>query len=227
MIRALFLAVLVMALAACASQQVYPVVASANYSAYDLPDLALPLPKPSARRNLAPATFGAPQKLGDIERRLRGKFEQRGYEDAAYYRVPNGFAMASAIERIDDGGRAYPSPDRFALEASGLCRFRLALGSLLDCLLQADPGRYRMIVFVVTTEPVTTDGEPATFAEVQSIVAGGGDFLPNALAAQQFTAAHNISANVYEFARPSVSAAPRQVNSLSAVDHLRAAGLFG
>lgn len=189
-----------------------------------MPTLDLPLPDPSARRNLDPAIFGRPQRFGDIEKRLRAKLDARGYEDTSYYEVRGGFAMITKIERIDDQGKALPGSDRFALESSGLCRFRLT--SLLDCLLDADPGRYRVIVFLVTTAPVTTDGSPARFAEAQDWLDGGGDFMPAYLAGKPLTAAHNISALVYEFRRPSVSAKPAQVTGMSAISHLSAAGLF-
>lgn len=226
MMRLLFALVLAVSLAACA--KLLPRDLPVAYAAYGdgLPTLPLPLPEPSARRNVPAASFGTPKTMGDIERRLRFRLEQRGYEDSAYYRVRDGFALITAMERIHADGRAFAAPQRFAVEAKALCKLRFAFQSLLDCLLEADPGRYRAIVFVVTTAPVTTDGSPASIAEIENLLDKGGDFLPLTLALEPFTAEHNVSANVYEFARPAVSAKPVQVTNLSARQHLSAAGIL-
>jgi hypothetical protein len=192
-----------------------------------LPSFALPAPAPSARMNLPRSLFGTPATLGDVDRRLEANLHTDAYPDGSYFAVPDGFALVTAIERVHPDGTPFAMPDRWKLAAPPLLSdFNLV--TLFRQLRNADPGHYRVLVFLVTTRVSTTGSAQATFAGTQQWLTVGGDFLPAALAARRLTPAHNISVLIYEFVRPSIGAEPKlEQNGMSAQQHLRAARLLG
>jgi hypothetical protein len=187
-----------------------------------LPPFPWPAPKPSAQLELQPAVFGSVRTLGDVDARLTAKLAAHGYENLRYYAAPGGFALVAPIERITALGAPLPDPKRFSLASVSL--FDGCGVHLLSCLLHADPGRYRVIVFVVTDGVVISGAAVPTFATVQNWSDHGGSVLPDAIQSQSLAGRH-IFALVYEFLRPAVDTPPQQVRSLSAAAHLKAAGL--
>lgn len=198
----------------------------------ELPAFPLPAPRPSVRANLSLAAFPGARKVGDVAARLGAAFERAGYEDLAYYGAPGGFAVVTEPERIRDDGAPFSARQRWVFEASPLLTvgdvFADFPGGLLQRLREADPGRYRLLVFLVTTRPVTSDRSRPGFEQIRALGAGGGDFLPPEIGQIALTPRHNISVLVYEFRRQSVSASPEllQPGALSARQHLASAGLF-
>ena len=226
MARWLFLIVLVFLLGACAKKAEQTAAPEkAAPAEQEIPSFALPAPRPSARTNLPRNLFGHPTTIGDVESAIRTALKTRGYPDARYYAVPGGFAMVTAIERIKADGTPFPIPGRWQLAATPLLG-SFSFAGLLDRLRNADPGHYRVLVFLVTTNAVTSGGANGTFEEASGWVGGGGDFLPAAIAGAPLTGQHNISLLIYEFARPAVNVDPRQVFGLTANDHMRAAHLL-
>jgi hypothetical protein len=183
----------------------------------------LPAPAPSARARLSRALFGDPHTLGDVERPLLARLQDAGYEDVDYFRVPGGFAMASRAERIYDSGAPYTEPQRWQIASAGLC----AWSTLPGCLFHADPGRYRILVFLVTTATVITGTQPVPIDTMTSLTTGGADRLPASVASQPLTPDHDIAVLVYEYRRSSVgSEGAQQVTGVSATTHLRKAGIL-
>lgn len=195
-----------------------------------LPEFNLPAPRASARATLPLPLFGAPRTLGDIERRLVRELDRQHYVGRSYFSVPQGFALVTQVERIDSAGRPAASNMRWVTGPVGLLdpAHRFSLSAIVNALRNADPGRYRAIVFLVTTANRTTGESEAGFAQAEGWSGAGGDTLPANLRATRLTPNHHVTVLVYEFARSSVRATPRQVTP-SAQDcraHLRAAGLF-
>lgn len=172
---------------------------------------------------LGPAVYGAARTLGDLDAMLTGRLTARGYDAGKYYGVPGGFALVAPIERITAAGAPYREPGRWSLAATSLGS-SCSIGHLLDCLLHADPGRYRVLVFMATRATVLSSGSVPTFDKVQNWVANGGSFLPDSIRRQPLAGRH-VAVLVYEFVRPAVDKMPAQISTLSALAQLRAAGI--
>lgn len=197
-----------------------------------LPTFRLPAPRPSVRANLPRTLFANPTTVGDVSARLGAALDRAGYEDLSYYSVPGGFALVTEPERIGNDGKPFAPAQRWIFEATPLVSARDVFDDFPDGFLRrlrdADPGRYRLIVFLVTTRVVTTGGSAATFEAAQAWTAGGGDFLPSDIASIGLTPQHNISVLIYEFRRQSVAAPAKFLDpsALSARQHLAAAGML-
>lgn len=198
----------------------------------DYPSFPLPAPRPSAKIDLPFDLLGANMTtVGAAERGLRRALTARGYDDRGYYAVPGGFALATRAERFLPDGRSAPAPRRWAMAPSALIDWDQLRNprQWVDAFRQADPGHYRVLVFLITTRDQTTGGGAASIETAEAWTQGGADRLPPSIAALPLGSDHHLEVLVYEFARPAVNAAPVFVPSsaLGARAHLRGAGLVG
>lgn len=156
-----------------------------------------------------------------IDRRLRNTLETRGYTDFGYYRVPGGFALATRIERMTETGTPWSDDGRWVMRSPSLLTLsgELSLARIIDALINADPGRYRVLVFVVTDRAVVSSAPPISVEGASSLVTDGGASLPGSLGAALFTPGHNVTVLIYEFERPALGQYPKPV-SASAVPGL-------
>jgi hypothetical protein len=192
--------------------------------------LTLNPPAPSAPAyTLNSAWFRRPgATLGDVSEKLVRALEDQEYVEYGFYCVPNGFALATRIERISDDRRSWQGDARWQSGNAPLLTLEngFSMSRLLNALFRADPGRYRMIVFYVTDRPVTpTQQRPG--AEFRGLPSGGESELPDALEDIPFGPNYRVRAFIYEFRRPSVSASAEFVKqTLPAYTHLDRAGLI-
>ena len=98
----------------------------------------------------------------------------------------------------------------------------------LRSLLFMQPGFFRILVFVVSAEPLNQRGRAAAREEAESWVRSGASALPSAVGEAEYTKRHATTALVYEFVqaekdKPAVFDDPGR---LSALEHLQAAGVW-
>jgi hypothetical protein len=146
--------VLVMGLAgpAC-DEEVPPKTAANSASGTDLP---WPLPLPSSSTEIPRDLRATPEpgsRLGLAADRLSRALADAGYRNLRFYDIPEGFALVTPLEMIDDQGLATPHPDpaiRFseAYPTDGFFTMRF-----WSDLLHGKSGRYRLFVFVVIDHP--------------------------------------------------------------------------
>lgn len=211
-------------------------VASAGGSASaprQLPEFPMPPPEPSAAYTLPRQQLGTIPTLGALDGRLRQALDAAGYSEPSYFAVRNGFALVSQMERITPDGASWPDPAK---------RWDVGPASLLpqdtgfiELLLQAmrpgtsvDPGRYRVVVFLVTSEEVVGSGKPPSPDEAKAWLREGGLRLPPQLASKAFTPEQGVYALIYDFKRPTVGARMELLrpSPLPARVHLRKAKLL-
>ena len=184
-----------------------------------------PPPKPSARLDLPPeAVVARPdvKSLGDVGDVLRRALKERGYYELSFYSVPEGFALATRLERIEDDGRPAPEPGRWT---TGTTPVKFELADILKRLAGVPPGRFRVIVFVVTTEAFALDARTVTSEEALGWVSGGANKLPKPYYGIPVADDTDCTALVYEFERLPVEPSGKQVSRIGARQHLDRSGL--
>lgn len=133
--------------------------------------------------------------LQDARDALSFAFDECGYGEKSYYAVPDGFAMASRIEQID--GEGAPSDERWSLEVQPIRT--PSLKSYLQALFRARPGRYRVIVFLVTNHWFDQTEAKVSSDEASSWVTKGANELPEDIGQRDYTREHACTAMIYEF----------------------------
>lgn len=186
-----------------------------------------PPPAPSARTVLdADRLPGDPAErtLGWVAGILEAAVEAVPYPDYRYLAAPNGFALVCAPEQIDEEGEPEPPPARW--EA-----VRAVPESVLDWIrgiFAGNPGRFRVIVFVVTDEPLETEPVEVSREMARAWLDAGSTRLPTEVAERPLTEAYDIHALIYEFLQEELDGQPVIVipGAVAARAHLTAAGLM-
>ena len=161
--------------------------------------------------------------LSTVAQAIESAFQQAGYGEKSYYSVPGGFAMASQIEQINQDGSPKESVDRWSLETPPLRKF--SLGSYLNALFTAQPGYYRVIVFVVTSQAFPQSPERVTSEKSRQWVSSGLNKLPEKIGNQEYSSAHSCSALIYEFKQTGKHAELVDPSQVPGKTHLDKAGL--
>jgi hypothetical protein len=168
------------------------------------------------------------QVFADIDAILIAALNAGGYTARSYYSVPNGFALATRIEQINEDGTPKTPPARFAIEPEPVSILRPM--DYLRALLKGVPGYYRVIVFIVTDTPFQASGERPTEAQATEWVSSGVNVLPRAIGELPFTRDVNCTALVYEFTRkPGADSGATQFDvpgRLDAMTHLVRSGIW-
>ncbi|HKQ47660.1 MAG TPA: hypothetical protein VJZ71_06305 [Phycisphaerae bacterium] len=152
-----------------------------------------------------------------------------GYPRYSYYQltsgpgeIPFGFAIAAQLERIKDDGSPEEGDRRFELSIRSPSKF----SEYIHSLFRATSGRYRVIVFMVTSSPI-----PGSTVQASESVAGkwpitGASDLPDLIKQIEFEERFQCSALIYEFVRPTAddeNAEPVPASKIPGIDHLRKA----
>lgn len=192
-----------------------------------VPKFPWPPPKASASdtipRELLVGNAAHPT-LSTVAQAIESAFAQAGYGQKSYYSVPGGFAMASQIEQINLDGSPKESVDRWSLETTPLRKF--SLGSYLNALFTAQPGYYRVIVFVVTSQAFPQLDVKVTSEQSKGWVSGGLNKLPEKIGNQEYSAAHSCTALIYEFKKTGKHAELVDPSQITGKTHLDKAGLM-
>ncbi len=169
-------------------------------SSSPIPSFPWPPPKASAFSPVdldRATTDGHPATLKDMADRLEAAFAAAGYGERSYYAVPDGFALVSRLEQINEDGTPKKAPDRWSMKFKPLSHFSLT--AYFKALFKAAPGHFRIIVFVVTPHPFSQEDVDINVADGQAWLAGGLNALPDEIGRQPALASHRCTALIYEF----------------------------
>jgi hypothetical protein len=97
-----------------------------------------------------------------------------GCSKFSYFYAPYGFAMLTGVEQIKADGSPLDAPRRWLAEPA----IDFSLANYMHLLLSAPVGRYRAIIFVVTTEEYSPSDIRLTREEIRTVSKGGGLHLP-------------------------------------------------
>ncbi len=161
-----------------------------------------PPPNPSTESTLPDTMFAGVETLGDMNKLLAKALDAMGYQDRRrkYYPVPHGFALLTEIEQIDDtgmplSGNARWTDDIYVIDPPSILGW-------LKALVTKATGRFRVFALIVTSEDVNTEAEFTDRELALDWLNSGTGALNRDRAACQFTAAHRVTALVYEFEHP-------------------------
>ncbi len=180
-----------------------------------------PPPNPSFQSTLGADLYAGVQTLGDMNERLSAALERIGIPDfrRRYYPVPNGFALVTSLEKIDDEGR--PTENRWSQDIYVLDP--PSIGNWLWALVNARSGRFRVIAIIVTSDDVDTDGSVGDRDEATGWLNSGLSALNSDRAECAFGSKHRVTVLVYEFEH--VEQQEPQLVSQTNIDHLSNSGL--
>jgi len=162
--------------------------------------------------------------LGQVTASIIAALERQGYVERSFFRTAaDGVALVTRLERINDDGSPAAGGERWPAGLQDGGRSTATLGQLLRGLFYVDPGRYRVIVFIVQDAPFSQSSERITGDQARIWLRSGANVLPRDIAERPFTG--SCTALVYEFA--SDGAAVRVVESrLTGRQHLEKAGVL-
>ncbi len=142
------------------------------------------------------------------------------YGDKCYYAVPDGFALVTRLEQINDDGTSKPEPDRWASEMGPLRNF--SLSAYLKALFTNKPGLFRIIVFIVTPHPFSQSEAKVSRDEAIEWLHQGLNKLPKSIGKLEYTEEYTCTALIYEFEKKQGKDTAKTVipGRLSASTHL-------
>lgn len=158
--------------------------------------------------------------------RLSTALDGAGYSEKSYYSVPEGFAIVSRLEQIEADGTSKPLPSRWAVDVGPLQNF--SLSSYLQALFTANPGFFRVIVFVVTPHPFSQKKVKVKRDEAMEWLAEGLNQLPSEIGDVELSNKYACAALIYEFEQPRShkSTILKQPSHLTGLLHLQKARLW-
>ncbi len=189
-----------------------------------LPGFPWPPPEPSVQIRLPRQPFAGATDLGALSARLIGALRKAGYWEHSFHRVPNGFALVTRLERINADGSKVTEDARYRLPGD---KETFSLAAYIKRLFFAQPGFYRLIVFIVTDRPFAATGDPIKEKQALKLLRGGANVLPPELSEMEFGAAYGVDALIYEFRKNSgdENVSFLLPGRISPLIHLRNAGL--
>jgi hypothetical protein len=195
----------------------------------EVPDFPWPPPRASATA-VIPAGFIrvsgiAEPTLGHAVELINAALDGGGYVERSYFAAPGGFAMATRLERIEADGTP-KQEERWSVAVQPLQSF--SLGAYLRALFTAPAGYYRIIVFVVTSQPFAQSAERVSRDDALAWLHEGLNRLPDSIAAARYTERHAVTALIYQFEQPGRQEAQLVLQgSPSGREHLERAMLWG
>ncbi|MGM0409030.1 MAG: carboxypeptidase-like regulatory domain-containing protein [Bacteroidota bacterium] len=163
-----------------------------------IPQFELPPPKASSRYVFEKSRFKKYKKLKDIDEVISGALSANGYSEKSYFSVPNGFALVTRIEKINEDGTSVEPPDRWNVDE---LNFKFSISNYLKALFLGTKGYYRVIVFVVTDKSFSTSNKEISKKEAYAWLNQGNLTLPEYIGNMKFTRRHQIVSLVYEFSK--------------------------
>ena len=198
----------------------------------DIPIFPWPVPKASATqeipRQLIVANDAAPT-LGSVAKRITQALDRAGYNQHSYYAFADGHgvAIATQLEQINDDGSPKSGEARFQLKLAPLSTAEFSLTGYLKALFTARSGRFRVIVFALSTG-VAQDAKSPDAEKVKTWATSGQTVLPARYASLAFSGQTTATALIYEFEKKDYNTAAQFVvpGKINGMAHLMKAGIW-
>lgn len=163
-------------------------------------------------------------------RAVSQKFESAlnlcGYSEKNYYAIPDGFAIVTRLEQINQDGTPKESQERWIVDLQPMRTF--SLKDYLKALFTARVGYYRIIVFIFSPHAFSQTEVKVTEREAQAWLSPGGNALPSSIGRQEYSEDYKCTALIYEFEQYNQGGKPeiKSHGRLTAKTHLVKANLW-
>ncbi|MBA7551847.1 hypothetical protein ES705_44397 [subsurface metagenome] len=163
--------------------------------------------------------------FGDIANRIETALDGAGYTQISYYAVPDGFAMVTQLEQIDEDGNP-KEPGRWSEKYEPISKF--SLRNILKSLLTARKGLWRVTVFVVTSHDFKQQDVGITSDEAKKWFRAGWFRLSPSIARISYSDFHYCTALIYEFeqTKPNQEAECKSTSEITGKLHLERGGIW-
>lgn len=161
-----------------------------------IPEFPFPVPEVSASCEFHDR-FSRCNKLADVDSKLVQALKRCGYFEYRYYYVKNGFALVTRMEQMYENGY---SMDAHRWDPKPMREETFSLTSFFTSLFTSGAGYFRVFVFIVREDPLSTEANKTMRPEDARKWLNEGMFrLPPAIGRIPFTPSTTVAALVYEF----------------------------
>jgi hypothetical protein len=189
-----------------------------------IPQFPWPPPAASATYVLPETVFERGRTTGQVVTMIIAALERKGYVERSFFTTPaDGVVLVTRLERINEDGSSAADLQRWPAVGEA-ARSSVGFAQFLRGLFYVDPGRYRVIVFILQDVPFRQSTEqPITGQQARAWLRTGANVLPRELAERGYKG--DCTVLVYEFA--SDGTAVRVVESrLTGLQHLEKSGVL-
>lgn len=180
----------------------------------------IPAPAPTAKK-IIPRFKPALKTLGEVNRHIQKSLEAAGYEDRLHYFYikEKGFAVTTAIERINKDGSPVEGIKRWDLSAE--TGEELSLYNVFRAMFFKTESDYRLIACIVSKKEVKTQKESSGLGEMNNFLENSYSSLPPDLEEIEMID-KTISILLYHYTQDDVGAVPKlnQNTILTVRDHI-------
>ncbi|MDQ8197463.1 hypothetical protein QEH56_04850 [Pelagicoccus enzymogenes] len=163
--------------------------------------------------------------LGQINEVILSGFDESGYVEKSYYPIPDGFAVVTRLERINEDG-TYKDEHRFDQDLGDDGKL-FSIGVFFRRLLFAEKGTYRVVVLAVTSKSIAFSGNLINREDAQKWLVSGQLGLPDEIAQRSYSTFHSTVALIYEFKKTgSDKVILSQPSAIDGKQHLVGSELF-
>lgn len=206
----------------CATGQLY------GYRAIEAVTFPMPPPRASSSAEVPSKylrTLGETTSLREVERRLVAALQERGYSDKSYYAVPKGFVLVTRIEQFEEDGASKRPPNRWLTDVEA--ERPNSFGEWLSGLFIPRRGFFRIIVFIVMSEPFGQSTRTVSRDEAELWVSSGLNRLAHTIGRLPFTDQYECTVLIYEFEQVGAGyATPKVPGRFTGQTHLDRSGLW-
>lgn len=141
--------------------------------------------------------FRNARTLSDADSIIATVLDRCGYDDRSYFSIPNGFAIVTRIEQIQENGMALKDSLRWSTEVKSYVNFTWE--AYFKALIFPAKGYFRIIVFAVTDQSFSSSGKQISKKNAEKWLRTGVAEMPSFLANSKYTAGYRCNAIIYEF----------------------------
>jgi len=189
-----------------------------------IPQFPWPPPAASATYVLPETVFERGRTTGQVVTTIIAALERKGYVERSFFTTPvDGVVLVTRLERINEDGSSAADLQRWPAVGEA-ARSSIGFAQFLHGLFYVDPGRYRVIAFILQDAPFRQNPEQqVTGQQARAWLRTGANVLPRELAERGYRG--DCTVLVYEFA--SDGTAVRVVESrLTGLQHLEKSGVL-
>jgi hypothetical protein len=180
----------------------------------DINSFPFPPPEGYTQRVLDKSMFANCKTLEDADQIILNAIDHCRYDDHSYYAIPDGFALVTKVEEMNQDGSSVLGNDRF--------RVNRGLSMTIFDWFAPRRGYFRVFAFLVTDSSFKATKKPVSVDEAEGWVTQGVNVLPDEIGGEAFSDDYRCTVIVYEFNAPDANVQLQLINPprLTANTHL-------